>query len=76
MADLRTGPLSGQAAVSSLLRHPSLLACHSGAAFEGSEKPSQGHEKVRQKLVHVMKDISRISPTDYLSRQEISSMLG
>jgi hypothetical protein len=38
-------------------------------AFEGSEKPSQGNEKVHQKLVHVMIVISRISPTDYLSRQ-------
>ena len=36
---LRTGPLSGQAATNSLLRHPMLLACHSGAAFEGRNPP-------------------------------------
>jgi hypothetical protein len=36
--------------------------------FEGSEKQSLGHEKVRQKLVHVI-DISRISPIVYLSRR-------
>jgi hypothetical protein len=33
-------------------------------ALKGSAKPSQGHGKVRQKLFHVMTDISRISLTD------------
>jgi len=47
MADLRTGPLSGQAAVSSLLRHPSLLACHSGAAFGAA------HWKKREHLIEL-----------------------
>jgi len=32
-ATLRTSPSSGQATTSILLRHPRLLACHSGAAF-------------------------------------------
>jgi hypothetical protein len=32
----RTSPSNGQATTSSQLRHPKLLACHSGAAFEGS----------------------------------------
>jgi hypothetical protein len=31
--DLRTSPSSGQATFSSRLRHPKLLACHSGAAL-------------------------------------------
>ena len=34
--NLRTSPSSGQATPNSLLRLPQLLACHSGAAFEGS----------------------------------------
>lgn len=34
MATLRTPPSSGQAATSSMLRHPKHLACHSGAAFD------------------------------------------
>jgi hypothetical protein len=33
--NLRTSLLSGQATTSSQLRHPRLLACHSGVAFEG-----------------------------------------
>lgn len=32
-----TSPSSGQASTTSLLRHHNLFACHSGAAFEGSE---------------------------------------
>jgi hypothetical protein len=36
-ATLRTSPSSGQASTSSPLRHPKLLACHSRAAFEGSQ---------------------------------------
>ena len=55
---LRTSPSSGQAATNCQLRHPQFLACHSRAAFEGSEKPSQRHEKVRRKLFHVMIDTS------------------
>jgi hypothetical protein len=34
---LRTSPLSGQAAIVSLLRHPSPPACHTRAAFCGTE---------------------------------------
>ena len=30
--------------------------------FEGSEKPSQRHEKVRRKLFHVMIDTSDLLP--------------
>jgi hypothetical protein len=37
--------------------------------FEGSEKPSQRHEKVRRKLFHVMIDISLNFLIDYLNRQ-------
>jgi hypothetical protein len=33
-ATLRTRPSSGQATISSLLRHRKLLACHSGAALD------------------------------------------
>ena len=36
-------------------------------APEGSEKPRQGHAKVRQKLSHVMIRISQISPIDHPS---------
>jgi hypothetical protein len=36
-ATLRTSPSSGQATINSQLRHPILAACHSRAAFEGSE---------------------------------------
>jgi len=32
---LRTSPSSGQATTRNLLRNPKLVACHSGAAFEG-----------------------------------------
>ncbi len=35
-ATLRTHPLSGQAAINSLLGRTKPIACHSGAAFEGS----------------------------------------
>jgi len=35
-ATLRTSPSSGQASIITLLRHYRLLACQSGAAFEGS----------------------------------------
>ena len=34
-ATLRTHPLSGQAAINSLLGRTKPIACHSGAAFEG-----------------------------------------
>ena len=34
-ATLRTSPSSGQATIYSQLRHPQLLACHSGAALAG-----------------------------------------
>jgi len=34
--------------------------------LEGSEKPSQVHVKLRQKLFHVLIDISRISLINYL----------
>ena len=36
-ATLLTSPSSGQATTNSLLRHPRLPACHSGAAFEGCD---------------------------------------
>jgi probable addiction module antidote protein len=36
-ATLRTSPSSGQATITSQLRHPTFLACHSRAAFEGSQ---------------------------------------
>ena len=36
-ATLRTSPSSGQDAICSLRRHRRLLACHSGAAFDGAE---------------------------------------
>jgi hypothetical protein len=42
--------------------------------FEGLEKPSQGQEKVRQKLFQVLIDISRISLIDYLDNQDSSTM--
>jgi len=38
-AKLRTSPSSGQATISSRLRHLELSACHSRAAFEGSVRP-------------------------------------
>jgi len=37
--------------------------------FEGSEKPSQGHTKVRQKLFQVLIDISLISLIDDQDRR-------
>jgi len=57
-ATLRTSPSSGQATINSLLPHRKQPACHSRAAFEGSEKPSQGHAKDRRKLFQVLIDIS------------------
>jgi hypothetical protein len=40
MGDLRTGPSSGQATSISLLRHPKLPACHSGAALASLRPPT------------------------------------
>jgi hypothetical protein len=47
--DLRTSPSSVQAAANSLLPHFKLPACHSGAAFEGSER-MRGNSPLRSSL--------------------------
>ncbi len=47
--------------------HPALMSLED--AFAGSEKPSQGHEKVHRKPFHVMIDISLIFLIDHLSRR-------